>query len=48
LWEIYPEEQIVDVYAPGQPVQTYGVKQTLDVGDLLPGFSLAVRDLFEQ
>ena len=47
-WEIYPVEQSVDVYVPGQPVKTYGINDTLDVGELLPGFTLAVRDLFEQ
>lgn len=48
LWEIYPDEQSVDVYLPGKPVQTYGIEDTLDVGDLLPDFTLAVRMLFEQ
>ncbi len=47
-WEIYPEDQVVDVYTPGQPVQTYRIDETLDVGDLLPDFTLAVRALFEQ
>jgi len=46
LWEIYPDEKSVDVYAPDQPVQTYGIEDTLEV-DLLPGFKLAVRELFE-
>ena len=46
-WEIYPEDQNVDVYVPGQPVQTYGIDAVLDVGDLLPGFTLTVRALFE-
>jgi Uma2 family endonuclease len=48
LWEIYPEEQTVDVYAPGQPLRTYHVDDTLDVDDIIPGFRLAVRDLFAQ
>lgn len=48
LWEIYPDEQTVDVYAPGAAVATFGIEQVLDVGTLLPGFVLAVRDLFEQ
>lgn len=46
LWEIYPDEKSVDVYAPDQPVKTYGIEDTLEV-DLLPGFRLAVRELFE-
>jgi Uma2 family endonuclease len=46
-WELWPEEQSVDVYAPGQPMRTYGIEDTIDVGDLIPGFTLALRDLFE-
>jgi Uma2 family endonuclease len=46
-WEIYPDEQSVDVYAPGEAVRTYNIADTLEVGALLPGFSLTVRDLFE-
>lgn len=45
-WEAYPDEKSVDVYTPDQPVQTYGIEDTLEV-DLLPGFRLAVRELFE-
>lgn len=48
LWEIYPDEHSVDVYIPGQPVQTFGMNDTLDVGDLLPNFTLAVRTLFDE
>ena len=47
-WEVYPDEQSVDVYTPGQPMKTYGIDDTLGVGDLLPNFKLALRDLFEQ
>ena len=46
LWEIYPQSQSIDMYAPGQPVKTVGIDGTLDGGDVLPGFTLAVRDLF--
>jgi hypothetical protein len=34
------------VYAPGQPVKTFGIDDTLDGGDVLPGFALAVREIF--
>jgi len=46
LWEIYPEDRSVEVYAPNQPVRTYGVDDTLDGGDVLPEFTLAVKDIF--
>jgi len=47
LWEIYPEDRNVDVYAPGQSVRTYGIGDAIDMGDIIPGFTLAVSDLFE-
>jgi Uma2 family endonuclease len=47
LWEIYPQDKSVDVYATGQPMHTYGIEDRLELGDVLPGFTLAVRDLFE-
>jgi Uma2 family endonuclease len=46
LWEIYPDDQSVDVYAPGQPVRTLRMDEVLDGGDVLPGFMLPVHDLF--
>lgn len=46
LWELYDNVQRVDVYAPDQPVRTSGIDDTLDGGDVLPGFSLAVKELF--
>src|SRR5690606_6731166 len=47
LWEIYPQDQCVDVYTPGEPARTYGINDTLLLGDVLPGFSLPVRELFD-
>ena len=38
--------QVVEVYAPGQGYQAVGAAGTLDGGDVLPGFSLAVKDIF--
>jgi Uma2 family endonuclease len=46
LWEIYPQEQIIDVYEPGKSMRSVDIDGTLDVGDILPGFTLAVCDLF--
>lgn len=47
VWEIYPQDQSVDVYAPGQPMRTYGIEDILDGGSVLPEFTLPVRELFE-
>lgn len=46
-WELYPEDQSVDVYAPGQQMRTYHAGDVIDVGNLFPGFTLALSDLFE-
>jgi Uma2 family endonuclease len=46
-WELYPLSRTIDVYAPGQPPRTFGIHDMLDGGDVLPGFSLAVKALFE-
>ena len=46
-WELYPEDQSIDVYFPGQQMRTYHAGEIVGVGDLLPGFMLAVSALFE-
>jgi Uma2 family endonuclease len=46
LWIVYPERRIIDVHRPGQPVVKLGVDDQLDSGDVLPGFSIPVRDIF--
>lgn len=46
LWEIYPQLKKIDVYAPGQPVRTVGIDDSLDAGDVLPGFTVTVKDIF--
>jgi len=44
-WEVYFKAQRVDVYAPGKPMQSYGINDTLDGGDVLPGFRLPVNEI---
>jgi Uma2 family endonuclease len=50
VWAVYPEDQVVDVYRladdGGLHVQTVGKEGTLDGADALPGFTLAVSDVF--
>jgi Uma2 family endonuclease len=46
LWEMYPKRQSIDVYAPGQKKRTFGINDTLDGGDVLPRFTLPMRELF--
>ena len=46
LWYVYPDEQRIKVYEPGQPAKTLGIDDVLDGGKVLPGFNLAVKDIF--
>lgn len=45
-WEMYPLEKSIDVYEPGKPAEEFGIDDVLDGGDVLPGFTLPVRDIF--
>lgn len=45
VWLVVPETKSVEVYVPGQPMKMYRVGDTLDGGDVLPGFKLAVKDI---
>jgi hypothetical protein len=47
LWEVYYPSRSVDVYAPNQPKKTYSMGDVLDAGDVLPGFTLEVPELFK-
>ncbi len=46
LWLADPEQKTVDVYIPGQPRKTLRVGDFLEGGDVLPGFRLAVANIF--
>lgn len=48
LWLLRPETKTVEVYTPGQPVKILGMNDVLDGGDILPGFKLAVKDIFQE
>ncbi len=44
-WEVDVDDERIDVYAPGQPIRSLGMDDTLDGGDILPGFTLPVQDV---
>ncbi len=50
VWVVYVDEKVVNVITPASNgeyrVQEFTVDETLDGGDVLPGFKLAVRDIF--
>lgn len=47
VWVVYPRLQEIHVYAPGQTVRQLGLDDTLTGDELLPGFELPVRELFD-
>jgi Uma2 family endonuclease len=48
VFVVNPRRQTVDVHRPGQPTKTLGMDDVLDGEDVVPGWTLAVRDLFDQ
>ncbi|MCD4686215.1 MAG: Uma2 family endonuclease [Anaerolineae bacterium] len=48
VWLVDPEQKTVEVYTPGPRVITARLDDTLDGGAVLPGFSLAVREIFPE
>jgi Uma2 family endonuclease len=50
VWYVDPDRKEVDVYPKGNPKRkkTVGVGGTLDGGDVLPGFTLPVGDIFKK
>lgn len=46
VWVIDPDRKLVEVYEPGQAVKKIGIEGTLDGDSVLPGFSVAVKDIF--
>jgi len=47
VWVFRPKTQTAEVHVPGKPTVTYGINDTLDGGDVLPGFQLSVREVFQ-
>jgi Uma2 family endonuclease len=46
VWVVNPEEQLVEVHQAGQFIDFVDIGGTLTGGDVLPGFELAVKDIF--
>jgi len=46
VWVVYPEDRTVDIYRPGQPVQSLEESDEMQIEDVLPGFKCKVSDLF--
>ncbi len=46
VWLVNPAKKHVTVFSAGRPAQRVSTQGTLDGGDILPGFTLAVKDIF--
>ena len=46
VWVVYPQSKQVAIHVSGQPVKTLDEKGILDGGNVLPGFKMAVKDIF--
>jgi Uma2 family endonuclease len=46
VWLVDPKQQIVDIYTARDQIRRLAARQTLDGGEVLPGFTLPLRKLF--
>lgn len=46
VWLVFPDDKRVEVYVPGEDVRELGIDGVLDGDDVLPDFTLPVRDIF--
>lgn len=46
VWVVNPKLQRVTVYGPGQAPRVFGEQDTIEGGDVLPGFACRVGDFF--
>jgi Uma2 family endonuclease len=48
VWLVNPNSQIVTIFYPEAPLTSLGADDTLDGGDVLPGFSISVAEIFAE
>jgi len=48
VWMVFPDEKLVEVYAPGQPAKVLDVNGVLEGGSVLSGVQLAIKDIFPE
>lgn len=46
VWVIEPRQRTLTMHRPGQPPRIFGVADTLDGGDVLPGLSVPISAIF--
>lgn len=48
VWIVEPKQRIAEVHRKGKPVRRLGLDDALEDAELLPRFSLKLRDLFQR
>lgn len=48
VWVVNPETRTIEIHRHGQPLLSLTEDDTLDGGEVLPGFTCPVRDVFDQ
>jgi Uma2 family endonuclease len=48
VWVVNPDRKLLTMYVPGKLPLRLGVEDVLDGGALLPGFRMAIKDIFPQ
>ncbi len=48
VWLFFPEKRIVEVYRPNEPSDILTFTDSLDGFDVLPGFSVSLREVFTE
>lgn len=48
VWLVFPKEQTIEVYAINEEMRVIGMDGMLDGGEVLPGFTLNVKDVFSR
>lgn len=46
IWIVYPRQRAITVYRNGLPPYTLGESETIDGGDVLPGLSIRLEEIF--
>jgi Uma2 family endonuclease len=46
VWIVDPDSKTVEIHSPNKPSSKLTANDTLDGGDVLPGFTMPVRDIF--
>jgi len=48
VWVVCVQKKQVEVYQPKLSTKLYGIEDTLDGGDVLPGFTLPLKTIFPE